>query len=131
MSPAHVSIFRRRFASRLGLLSLAGVTGCAGVAAPQAGQTVGTIAGAAIAPGVGAPLGALVGYLAGMMVQGEVDKSTEKKERRELSDRLGARTETASLPIRGGLPASAGATRVWVDETVQDGRLVEGHYEAR
>ena len=65
-------------------------SGCAGVSPAQVGQTAGTIAGAAIVPGVGAPIGALAGLLAGMVVQKQVDKVTEKRERKELGDRMGA-----------------------------------------
>ena len=57
-------------------------SGCAGVSPAQFGQTAGAITGSLIAPAVGAPIGALVGTLAGMVVQGQVDKSTEKRERK-------------------------------------------------
>ena len=103
--------------------------GCAGVAPAQVGQTAGTIAGAAIAPGVGAPIGALVGLLAGMVVKGQVDKVTEKHERKELGEQLVA----GSVPASGETtPAPQGEpTRVWVDETLEKGRLVVGHFEVR
>ena len=78
----------------LGFLTTALLGGCAAIPPAQVGQTAGTIAGAALVPGVGAPLGALVGLLAGMLVQGEVDKVNEKRERRDLSDQL-ARGSTA------------------------------------
>ena len=104
------------------------VSGCAGVSPAQVGQTTGTIAGAAIVPGVGAPIGALVGLLAGMVVQGHVDKVTEKKERKELGEQLASGSQP---PSEEGAPPQGQATRVWVDETVQGGRLVAGHFDVR
>ena len=112
-----------------GLCGLLLCAGCAGIAPAQLGQTLGTITGAAVAPGVGAPLGALVGLLAGMVVQGQVDKVTEKHERKELGEQLA----TGSTPTsEESAPAPLGEpTRVWVDEAVQGGRLVIGHFEVR
>ena len=113
----------------IGVISLGMASGCAGVSPAHLGQTAGTIAGSAIAPGIGAPLGALFGLVAGMLVQNEVDKVTEKHERKTLSEQLGG----ASAPLADGaeeLPQGV-PTRVWVDETVQDGRLIAGHFETR
>ena len=110
------------------LLSLLLTSGCAGISPAQVGQTAGTVAGMAIVPGVGAPVGALVGLLAGMVVQGQVDKATERHERKELGEQL----RTAAAASESGLIPSLGEPRrVWVDEAVQDGRLVAGHFEAR
>ncbi len=116
---------------RIGLImmSVGLCTGCAGVSPMQVGQTAGTIAGAAVAPGVGAPLGALVGLLAGMVFQKKADQVVEKRERSELSDQLqkgpsASSSEPALAPL--GEP-----TRVWVDETLHDGRLVAGHFDVR
>ena len=103
------------------------ISGCAGVSPVQVGQMVGTIAGSAVLPGAGGPVGSLVGLLAGMVVQGEVDKSTEKRERKDLNQQLADDTvssEQAAPPL--GEP-----TRVWVDETVQNGRVIPGHFESR
>ncbi len=105
-------------------------TGCASVPVSQVGQTAGTIAGAAIAPGIGAPIGALIGLLAGTVMQGQVDRSIEKKERQELARELG----TAARPSAdaGTLPPAQGElVRVWVDETMRDGRLTEAHFDVR
>ncbi|MBI4343086.1 MAG: hypothetical protein HY599_06935 [Candidatus Omnitrophica bacterium] len=120
----------RRFRSVLvgGTLAALLASGCAGVPPAQVIQTAGTILGSAIAPGVGAPIGSLVGLLTGLVVQGQVDKANQKHERKDLSDRLGAgdaahRVEASATP---GEPV-----RVWVDETVQDGRLVAGHFDVR
>src|SRR3989338_1537465 len=107
------------------LLTLSCLSGCAGVPPAQVGQTAGTIAGAAIVPGIGAPLGGLIGLLAGMLVQGHVDKVTEQHERKDLSQQLAAGPSSTSgeTVIPHGQP-----TRVWVDETVQEGRLRAGHF---
>lgn len=112
----------------VGMMALLAVGGCAGVSPVQVGQTAGTVAGSAIAPGVGAPLGALVGLLTGMVVQGRIDQATEKRERRELGEQL------ARAPLQSpaaAAPAPGTPTRVWVDETVQEGRLIAGHFETR
>ena len=118
-------------ASRIlvGILALTLCGGCAGISPAQAGQTIGTIAGAAIAPGIGAPLGALAGLLTGMIFQKQVDKGTEKKERRELSEQLAGLQAQAPIEPQGltqGQPI-----RVWVDEMVQDGRTIAGHFGVR
>ena len=117
--------------SRRGILviSLLVLSGCGGMSPSQLGQALGTIAGSAIAPGVGTPIGALVGTLAGLVVEGEVDKGREKKERVELNQQLnGARSAKAGTETSppGGTP-----TRVWVDEQWQEGRLIAGHFESR
>ena len=111
-----------------GLLSVGLCSGCAGVSPAQVGQTAGTIAGAAIAPGAGAPIGALAGLLVGMVVQGQVDKVTEKRERKELSQEFG---KPSTPPADGAIPPHGQQTRVWVDEAFQDGRLKVGHFEVR
>jgi hypothetical protein len=103
--------------------------GCAGVSPAHVGQTAGTIAGSAIAPGVGGPIGSLVGLMAGLLVQGQVDKVTEKRERKELGDQM-ATGAPASAPTQDALPSGT-PTRVWVDETMQHGRLAAGHFDVR
>ena len=114
----------------VGVVSLTILSGCAGVSPVQMGQTAGTILGAAIAPGAGAPLGSLVGLLAGMVIQGEVDKVTEKHERKTLSDELGASpTQIGKGPE--ATPPQGEPTRVWVDESMKDGRLIAGHFDTR
>lgn len=95
----------------------------------QVGQTTGTIAGAALVPGVGAPLGAIVGTLAGLVVEHELDKVREQKERVELSKELQTPTPAQSLMERE--PVSGQPTRVWVDEWLKDGRVIPGHFEVR
>lgn len=122
---------RRASPFLVGILVLTAASGCASVPPAQMGQAAGTIAGAAILPGVGAPLGALAGTLLGMIIQKRVDQVTETKERQELGGQL--RTDRAAAPASPQEPAparSAGApTRVWVDEHVQNGRLMPGHFE--
>ncbi len=111
------------------LLSLMTLEGCAGTSAIQVGQTAGTIAGALIAPGVGAPVGNVVGLLAGLAVQDQIDKGTERRERQELGQQMSApQTPAADETIPS---PHAQPTRVWVDEAVRDGRLVHGHFEVR
>ena len=118
---------RRRSLIPWSLLILAG---CAGIPPPsQIGQTAGSIAGAAIAPGVGMPIGALIGTLAGMLIEHQVDQSTQRKERVDLGRQL------ATGPSRSGQgppgPIAGTPTRVWVDEHVEQGRLMAGHFELR
>jgi hypothetical protein len=102
------------------------LSGCAGLSPAQIGQTAGTLAGGAIVPGIGAPVGALVGLLAGIIVQGHVDKVTERRERQTLGQEL------AGGPVANpSAPPPAGQLRVWIDETVRNGRLVPGHFDVR
>ena len=112
----------------VGVIGIAFACGCASVPPAQVGQTAGTIAGAAIVPGIGAPIGALIGLLAGMVVQGEVDKATEHRERKELGDQLAVRSSAAS---ETNVPPQGQPTRVWIDETFKNGRLVAGHFDTR
>ena len=114
----------------VGCMSALLCAGCAGVSPAQVGQTAGTIAGAVIAPGVGAPLGAIVGLLAGMVVQGQVDKVTEKHERKSLSDELSAGSSPPNVEASAA-PPQGQPQRVWVDEIVKDGRLIAGHFDVR
>jgi outer membrane lipoprotein SlyB len=93
------------------------------------GQTTGTIAGAAIVPGIGAPLGALVGTLAGLLVEHQVDKVREQKEQVELTQQLSA--SSSSQAAGDGERLRGQAARVWVDEQVHEGRLIAGHFEVR
>jgi len=108
-------------------------SGCAMMSPVQVGQTAGTIAGAAAVPGIGAPLGALVGMLAGMLVQGQVDQVTEQRERKELAEQLQDEPITASAQLASTATAPVGGhpTRVWVDETVENGRILAGRFETR
>jgi hypothetical protein len=112
----------------LGAAALWWAAGCAAVPPAQVGQTAGTIAGAVLAPGIGAPVGAFIGMVAGMLVQGQVDKATEKRERQELGGQL----QTGSQPSGGEAAAPPGSpVRVWVDEAVRDGRRIPGHFDVR
>ena len=112
----------------LGAAVLWCAAGCAAVPPAQVGQTAGTIAGAAIVPGIGAPIGAFIGAVAGMLVQGQMDKVTEKRERKELGGQL----HSSAQPFEAEPAAPTGSpVRVWVDETVHDGRLVSGHFDVR
>ena len=105
-------------------------TGCAGMGPQQLGQVVGTVAGNVIAPGIGAPIGGLFGLLTGMVVQKKVDQVTETRERVELGDQL--KKSPGSLAAAQAQAAFGGpATRVWVDETWRDGRLIAGSFEER
>ena len=108
--------------------ALIGLGGCAGISPVQVGQTAGTITGAVIAPGVGASLGALVGMVAGMVVQGEMDRTTARKERIDLGRQLAGSPATDQPPEE---PLQGTPTRVWVDETLQNGRLIPGHFDTR
>ena len=102
------------------------VGGCASYPPSQAGYTLGALAGSILVPGLGGPIGSLAGMLAGLAVEKQVDKANEGKERVVLNKQLG--TETQQQPT----DATAGElTRVWVDETIQNGREIEGHFEAK
>ena len=70
----------------------------------------------------------MIGMVAGLLVQGQVDKATEKRERLELGNQL--RTPPAAPGTEEGAPQGA-PLRVWVDETVRQGRLVVGHFDVR
>ncbi|MBI4354065.1 MAG: hypothetical protein HY595_02400 [Candidatus Omnitrophica bacterium] len=110
-------------------LLVVGMTGCAGMSPTQVGQTAGSIAGAAIAPGIGMPLGALLGTLTGLVFEQHVDQVREKRERVELGDQLQRPSlSTSTAPAE---PAVGQPTRVWVDERVEHGRLIAGHFEVR
>jgi hypothetical protein len=106
--------------------------GCSTMHPAQIGQAAGSMIGMAVAPGVGAPLGGLLGTLAGLVVQGRIDKDTEKKERVVLaqdmssqpSGRMSAAGEASSTP-------GAGSQRVWVDEHTENGKIVAGQFEQR
>ena len=106
------------------------VAGCAGMAPQQLGQVVGTVAGSVIAPGIGAPIGGLIGLLTGMVVQKKADQVTESRERVELGRQLGTSGDYPGGA--GGQTALAGTlTRVWVDETWHDGRVIAGSFQER
>ena len=111
----------------MSVLAFAGLAGCAGVSPIQIGQTIGTIAGAVIAPGVGAPFGALLGTLAGIGVEQQVDKGREKQERVDLGKQLGP---GPSAPGAAEVPVGS-PTRVWVDERLVNGRLIGGHFDTQ
>jgi len=117
---------RRRLV--LGLVGII-VSGCAAVSPTQVGQATGSLAGAAIAPGVGMPLGALLGTLAGLVVEHHLDKLREQKERVELSQQL--QTPSASQAGVTDLRPLGQPARVWVDEHLHEGRLIAGHFEQR
>lgn len=107
------------------LLSLNCLAGCSGVSPAQIGQTVGTMAGSAIAPGPGGMVGALVGLATGMLVQSHVDKVVEQRERQSLGSAMGA-------GAAGGMDEPAGQpSRVWVDETLANGKVIAGHFDSR
>ena len=104
------------------------VAGCSGLSPTQVGQTAGAIAGGAIIPGIGFPLGTLVGTLAGLVVEGQMEKAHEKQERVDLSKHLAPPVSSGAQPRLGGVGEPA---RVWVDERLENGRLVNGHFEFR
>ena len=121
----------RRFASIL--LGVWCLSGCA-ASATQVGQTAGGLLGGLLVPGIGAGLGALVGTVAGLAVDQELDKAHEKKERVELSQQLQPRpgSDAVALPHERLADAPAGQpSRVWVDEAMQDGSVLAGHFEER
>ncbi len=74
-------------------------------------------------------IGTLVGTLAGLVIDAQIDKVREQKERGDLTQEL------KGLPISQASVAtdrpSGWQTRVWVDEQAKNGRLIAGHFEAR
>jgi hypothetical protein len=64
-----------------------------------------------------------------MVVQGEIDKATETRERQGLGEQLAAGPALASAQETS--PPQGEPTRVWVDEAVEEGRLVAGHFDVR
>ena len=109
-------------------------SGCAALPPAQAGQVAGTLLGAAVAPGVGGAVGSMLGTLAGIVLQQGMDKAQEGKERADLGNRLDpdGPGHSPSGGKQGGTQILIGnLERVWVDETVSDGRVLAGHYEQR
>lgn len=101
------------------------------MSAPQLGQAIGSIAGSAIAPGVGTTLGGLAGIMAGMVAQGQIDKATEKKEQKILSEQMDRPNQQNPAASEAMVIAAGEPTRVWIDETMQNGKVSPGHFEAR
>ena len=97
----------------------------------QVGQATGSIAGGALAPGIGVPLGALIGTLAGMVVEQRLDQAREGKERVELSQQLQRPEDAQGVSTAADAHTSGQPTRVWVDEQWEHGRLIAGHFETR
>mgnify|MGYP001591676048 FL=1 len=112
-----------------GMAAACFLVGCAGVSPTQVGQTAGSIVGAALAPGLGMPLGALVGTLTGLVFEQHLDKVREQREQVELSEQL-TRPSSPTESAQSGPPVGEPA-RVWVDERVEQGRLLAGHFEVR
>ena len=113
----------------VGVASALLVCGCSSVSPTQVGQTAGTLAGGMLVPGPGAPLGALVGTLAGLVVEHQMDKVREKKERVELSQEL--QKPASPLDSSSSEQLLGQPTRVWIDEQFERGRLTAGHFELR
>lgn len=102
------------------------------MSAPQVGQAIGSVVGSAIAPGVGTTLGSLAGIMAGMVAQGHIDKATEKKEQKVLSEQMSRPAQSQAASLDTSTPAAMGPpTRVWVDETIQNGQIASGRFETR
>ena len=114
----------------VGGISLLLVTGCAALSPVQVGQTAGTMVGAVAAPGLGAPLGALLGTLVGKFFQSQVDKVTETRERKELTDQFGSNAQITDA-TRTAVRNDAAPARAWVDEVERDGQVLAGHFELR
>lgn len=118
----------RRRVPLVGVLGMVLSAGCASVPPAQLGHAAGTIAGMAIAPPL-APLGSLVGLALGTLVQKQLDQATETRERTELGRQLATQPST---PATAEPVSSQGQPiRVWVDERVQEGRLIAGHFDTR
>ena len=103
--------------------------GCANIMPHQAGQVVGAVVGSAVAPGIGTPIGSMLGALAGLVVQREMNRVDEKRERVELGHRVKPGDAPGAAPDAAGPPAGV-LTRVWVDEMLDNGRLIAGHFDS-
>lgn len=100
-------------------------SGCA--TAPAAiSQAAGMLAAAAGAPGVAMP----ITLLTGLVLQSQIDKATETRERRELSDQMAGSVQAPLVRVTPGVPAGQ-PERVWVDETVRDGRRIAAHFDVQ
>lgn len=106
------------------------MSGCASVSPTQVGQTAGSIAGGAIAPGVGMPVGALIGMLAGLIIERHIDQAREEKERVVLNERLQSPGGVWAQPVSSSQTIGE-PTRVWIDERLNDGRLIAGHFDTQ
>lgn len=105
----------------------------------ESGYVLGSIAGGAVAGPAGAALGSVAGSLAGALVAKPIEQHRERQERKALEASLGSaptNLSAASTPP----PASPSAeeadgpvvlARVWVDEHLERGRVVPGHFEQR
>jgi heme O synthase-like polyprenyltransferase len=109
----------------VGLVSVSLCGGCANISPAYACHAVGNIIGVAF----GTPLGPLGGMLAGMVLERQMDTHTENTERRKLSEALAG--PPAQAPGGAALAAAGEPVRVWVDETVQEGRTIPGHFDVR
>ena len=115
---------------------LLGGAGCAGMSPTQSGYLLGSIAGGAAAGPAGAAVGSLVGTLAGALAAKPLEQHREKVERKQLQDQLGAPAPvTAQQPTAPSEIAQPDGpmvmARVWVDERIERGRVVAGHFEER
>jgi hypothetical protein len=63
-----------------------------------------------------------------MLVQGRIDRATETRERRELGEQLQVGPGGAGMDA---LPTQGAPVRVWVDESMKDGRRIAGHFDVR
>src|SRR3989338_3873700 len=113
-------MMRRRW---FGLLVLVLVSGCSGMSATQLGHAVGALVAVAV-PAV-SPATTLIGTLAGMMIDNKIQKAEDSLERRSLNDQLGVGSPGAAAAAIGD------PVRVWVDETVREGRVLAGHFDVR
>ena len=111
------------------LLGACCLSGCA-ASATQVGQTAGGILGSLLVPGVGTGLGSLVGTVAGLVVDDQLDKAREKKERVDLSHELKPHPSDGAVVAQRDEPVGRSA-RVWVDEALVNGTLMAGHFAER
>ena len=112
--------------------------GCAGVSPMQSGYMLGSIAGGIAGGPAGAAVGSAVGTLAGALVNAPIEQHRETQERKQLEQELstaGVQTTPARKAPPSDLPAPPAppmvVARVWVDERVEQGRVMSGHFEER
>ncbi len=112
------------------------------------GTAGGGVAGAGIgvalgSPGLGAIVGMGLGALGGGIAQDHLDKKQAEKEKKELEAQLEATSPPTPLPEKNFIKGqyeliikkrwvdTSRKEQVWIEERLEEGRHIEGHYEEK